>query len=140
MDKKVLWGIGAVVIVIAILVGVRARKGSTDSQDKSTRASAQITPSASPSLFSQSGVVTAISATSLTIRYTVGDTNSTIAFPLLSSTSIRKIIKQSMNGGTVFREISGSISDITVGATVAVQIASKELKAIPPLKVQVFPK
>jgi hypothetical protein len=93
-----------------------------------------------PALFSQSGTVTAITSSQITIRYLVYPDYKVISFPLTSSTPIFKINKQTIDGKLILTEEAATISDITIGANVAVQIPKKTLESVAPTKVQIFPK
>ena len=111
-----------------------------------------------PALFSQSGTVTAISDSSITIRFAKPAPTSTptlspdqtsttqpimyttIAFPISSVTPVFSIVKEVVNEEYVLRERAVRISDITVGANVTIQIAQKTLVPVAPVKIQIFPK
>ena len=108
-----------------------------------------------PALFSQAGTVIAISSAKITIRYTpiitattlplpgatgTLDPSTTISFPITSTTPVFSIVKDVADGKPILKEVPASLSDITIGANVAIQIPQKTLQSVAPLKIQIFPK
>ncbi len=96
-------------------------------------------PTEVPAVFSQSGTVMAITSSKLTIRYMAGADYKVISFPLLATTDVYTVTKDFANGKPYYKETPARITDIKVGATVAVQIPSKTLVSVTPTKIQILP-
>ena len=113
-------------------------------------------PTEVPSLFSQSGAVMAISSSQITIRYlTPANELSTtpsfpgmsptpaysiMSFPISNRTLVVTILEDSSTGARLLSESPAQLSDITIGANVALQVPAKTLEPIAPLKIQIFSK
>lgn len=110
-----------------------------------------------PALFSQSGTVVGVTASSITIRYTkpapIGTpplnpaqasaieliAQETITFPISSATPVFSIVKETIRDRVVLRESTARISDIRIGANVSIQIAQATLAPVAPVKIQILP-
>jgi|GEM_PF-4173687 len=137
--KKKIIALLVLVVSVGILVSLSRRGALLSPTDDSVRTST--TPFTEvPAVFSQSGTVTAVSATKLTIRYVTGATTTTITFPLSPTTPVFTIKKTTENESVILSESPAQLTDIKVGEMVAVQIPSRTLEALALLKVQIFPK
>lgn len=106
-------------------------------------------PNASPSasvkpVFSQSGDVTSISSTQITIRYlkTRGANGASSVYdshtiPIIETTPVFKLTQKAQGGG--YTETAAKISDIKAGMQVVIQLSDKDGMALFPLRINILP-
>lgn len=133
-----------------VLVVVLVAAGAAGYFVVRSRNAAVLIPTPSPSAtvkpsFTQSGEVTSLGATQITIRFLksggVGDTQQPIydslVTPIVPTTRVVRLTKNAQDGG--YTEVAAKLSDIKVGMQVAVQLSEKDAIALFPQKITILP-